>query len=517
MNEFLKLRELILSLSKVELKFLKKSFDHFVSGNNDSQLSFLLKLILRDYEIEYIDSVNKIYGFDNKVAFKKLCQRLSEKIMDCLISKELLSNENLHSERNRELFQIKRKFLYYDILSIHGLTNLAIMNLNQIIKGCKELEYYDYLLIALNTKLIRLSRRSGIKQFAKLDEEIAHYNRCNLALNRSTYLLAYYTSQKNSGDSVLKKDILKEEICKLESELEKVKSNRLKSSLFYLKGILYSSDDQFEKTKENFYAFYHHLKHSSMRINKNNDLLNCLLNICEFEIKTFEFKRALHYFNEINNLKVVNKFNLDIINEMKFLCFLSIGEISSATLFLSKIIEDNDEFDSTVLHNDRLSYYYSIISFIEGDFKSCLNYLSSINSIDKKFSNWNLCIRLLMILCFIELEKLILVESHLENLRKFLDSKNDIPQLKKEFKLVVKILSHLSRNGYNFKQTSIEMGKYLEQINSLKQISHFDFRSPNLIPFTPWFKSKLKNVPYDHSAAMREMRKNYKAEKYEMA
>ena len=105
--------------------------------------------------------------------------------MSTTISKDLLSNESLHSERHRELSQIKRRFLYYDVLSIHGLNSLALINLNQIIKGCKDLEYFDYLLIALNTKLIRLSRRSGIKSFNKPNDEIAYYNRCNLALNKS--------------------------------------------------------------------------------------------------------------------------------------------------------------------------------------------------------------------------------------------------------------------------------------------------------------------------------------------
>ncbi len=517
MNEFIKLRELVLALSKVEIKFLRKTFNQLVSGNTDSQMLLLLRIILRNSNFDYKFCVLNLYGYDNQVAFKKLCQRLAEKILDCLISKDILSNESLHSERHRELFQIKRRFLYYDVLSIHGLNSLALINLNQIIKGCKDLEYFDYLLIALNTKLIRLSRRSGIKSFNKLNDEIAYYNRCNLALNKSSYLLGYFTSLKNSGEDSIMKDRLQIEIEKLEEESIIIKSTRIKSSLFYLKGILLSNEKQYEKAKINFHSFYAHLKRSSSKINKNNDLLNCLLNICEFEIKTFEFKKAISYFEEIDNLKIVNKFNLDIINEMKFLCFLSIGEITSATNHLSKIVEDNDEFESTELHNDRLSYYYAVTSFIDGEFKKCLNYLTSIVKIDKKFIDWNLCIRLLMILCFVEMDKITLIESHLENLRKFLDSKGNNSVLRKEFKFIVKVLSNLTRNGFNYKLASTQIKIDFETFNTYKNDSYFDFRSPNLIPFTPWFKSKLKNVPYDHSAAMREMRRNYKAEKLEMA
>ncbi len=43
-----------------------------------------------------------------------------------------------------------------------------------------------------------------------------------------------------------------------------------------------------------------------------------------------------------------------------------------------------------------------------------------------------------------------------------------------------------------------------------------EIKGDYLIPFTSWFKSKLKNVPYDHSAAMKEMRRKYKAEQSEL-
>ena len=75
-----------------------------------------------------------------------------------------------------------------------------------------------------------------------------------------------------------------------------------------------------------------------------------------------------------------------------------------------------------------------------------------------------------------------------------------------------KIFYSLKKVGYDF---SLINKKEIE--NFEKMSSEFKIKGDFLIPFTPWFKSKLKNVPYDHSAAMREMRRNYKAEKLEMA
>ena len=74
------------------------------------------------------------------------------------------------------------------------------------------------------------------------------------------------------------------------------------------------------------------------------------------------------------------------------------------------------------------------------------------------------------------------------------------------------LFNSLRKVGYDFsslRKKEIEIFENLEGECIIKS----DF----LIPFTPWFKSKLKNVPYDHSAAMREMKRNYKAEKFEMA
>ncbi len=200
MNEFNKLRELIISLSEIEIKFLKRNFKQFLPNGTDTNMIILFNLLLKNSSIEYISASEKLYGLENKSAFKKLAQRLTDRILDSLISKELLLNENNHSERNRELFQIKRRFLYYDILSVHGLNGLALNCLNQIIKSAEELEFYDYLLIALNMKLVRLSRRYGISKFDKIYKEIEFYNRCSISLNKANYLLAYYTSMKNSGE-----------------------------------------------------------------------------------------------------------------------------------------------------------------------------------------------------------------------------------------------------------------------------------------------------------------------------
>ena len=82
---------------------------------------------------------------------------------------------------------------------------------------------------------------------------------------------------------------------------------------------------------------------------------------------------------------------------------------------------------------------------------------------------------------------------------------------------IYKILLVLSRFGYDFKRTASQIEGHFELIDSISTDNYFDYRSTYLIPFTSWFKSKLKNIPYDHSAAMKEMRKKYKAEQIELA
>lgn len=516
MNEFNKLRELIASLSEIEIKFARRNFKQFVAGGTDTNLIILFNILLKDSSIEYKVVCKQLYGIENKPAFKKLAQRLTDKILDVLISKDLLLNENNHSERNRELFQIKRRFLYYDILSVHGLNNLALNSLNQIIKSAKELEYYDYLLIALNTKLVRLSRRSGMIKFSKIHEEIEFYSRCSIALNKANYLLAYYTSLKNSGEEYTSQYDLTSEIQTLELDCNFTKSNRIRSALYYLIGIQFSNLKQFEDAKTNFYNFYAHLKKRSNKQSKNNDLLSCLLNISEFEIKTYEFRKALFYFEEIDKLKVVNKFNLDIINEMKFLCFLSLGEISMAQKYLKCLKQNLDEFDHSLFYNDRISYYNGMIAFFNQEFKSCSNYLFAIKKIDKINADWNLCQRILLIMSYVESGKSSLADSSIENLRKYLNGKGGESVLADKFRMIYKILIILSKFGFDFKRTAIQCGSQLDLVDSNSIDNYFDYRSPYLIPFTSWFKSKLKNVPYDHSAAMKEMRRKYKAEQSEL-
>ncbi len=92
----------------------------------------------------------------------------------------------------------------------------------------------------------------------------------------------------------------------------------------------------------------------------------------------------------------------------------------------------------------------------------------------------------------------------------------DYSVLADKFRMIYKILIILSKFGFDFKRTAIQCGSQLDLVDSNSIDNYFDYRSPYLIPFTSWFKSKLKNVPYDHSAAMKEMRRKYKAEQSEL-
>ena len=154
----------------------------------------IFDLILSPREVDENEICNALYGKVNLIALKKLLQRFTEKVFDILVRRDFLITEEIYDVRSRNVFLIRKKLLLYDILAIHGVTNYALLILNQVIVLSKKIEYYDYLLISLEKKLVKMTLSNGQINFNRVYKDIVHYSDCNSALKNCIYLLRLYSA-----------------------------------------------------------------------------------------------------------------------------------------------------------------------------------------------------------------------------------------------------------------------------------------------------------------------------------
>ncbi len=520
MNEFNKVRELIESLTEFESKYIKSYFKNASSNYNPISASELYDKFVKNKYWDDIQMMDSIYGENNKIAFKKSLQRFYGKLLDVLISKEVLTEAPLYTERTKELFIIKKKFLYYDSLTSHGLSNQSFATLNQIIDLSKKIEAFDYLLMALNYQMKRISRRVGITKLEQIVDEIAFYNHVQVSLLRAEYIVAFYSSNLLKTKLDLSKHFkLEEEIFELEQVYTNSKSQRLKSFIFILNGIHMMNENKIRLLKANFYKFYDFQKHGNSKIVKKSEKLSCLLNIIELELKDFQFNRAIKLWEEVDQLNFKTNFNKNIIFEMKFLNYWHLGDIATCKKNLNGIVKEDSSFESTMNLVERCGYYLAAIEFVQGGFIESKKHLSELNRVAKIDSVWNINIRLFLFYLSIEANKFSLCSSYLESFRKYLAKSSDKMNIEeiKLYKSILKIWIVLDKYGYDFKRTFAVVELSLIKIDIDRLSSRLDYRSPFLIPFTPWFIAKVKNVPYDHTKAMKEIQHKIKREKLELA
>ena len=142
-------------------------------------------------------------------------------------------------------------------------------------------------------------------------------------------------------------------------------------------------------------------------------------------------------------------------------------------------------------------YLKSIAFFGLKNYKEAQTILSQKNEIEKDKEGWNVWIRIMRLLCSVELLKLNLIDYDIESFRKYLERTSKQYEVRERDKLVLKVLQELDKNDYNFSLTAIVAADELEKLKSTNEKYAWNPDSPELILFHDWFNAKLLKKEYE--------------------
>ena len=508
MIELDRIRTIFNKLSIDERLSLKRIiFDYEDKKAAISSSSRIFDLILSHKEIDENEISNTLYGKVNLIALKKLLQRFTEKVLDIIVSKEFLITEEIYDVRSRNIFLIRKKLLLYDVLAIHGVTNYALLILNQVIALSKKIEYYDYLLISLEKKLVKMTLSSGQINFNKIYKDILHFSDCNSALKKCIYLLRLYSATYEYNQEIFSDHKLLLAIKKVKEDYIRTKSKSIKIYIYYLEGMYYYNKRLFEKCKDNFKLLFKYLN-SNGNIVHNSYFISCLINISESDTMLYNFEKSLACLDKVIHKFSRNEFNEKLIREMIFLNYFYLGDIknSAECIRILQKVKIKDLIPPFL--TAKRSYYEAVLYTINGLFIESNRILLNCQPLFKDKTGWNIGVRILSIINNIELEKFIFVEGEIENLRKHISRIQNKNEFYSRLLIISKIFNYLIIHSFNFEVVAEKYSILFEKISSNRSTERWVIKSPEMLIFHEWFDSKVRGIPYNHTEVMKRLRKN---------
>ncbi len=194
MKEFQTIKSIYNNLKDFEIKELRRKLSSSSNGLESHKISMkYLEILANKPDLSLIDAQKKLYNKINVSAFRKLNQRLFDKIIDVLTYKEIVElNENNHERAKNRIVPKKRKVAsIMTFFRYRGLFNLSDELLDQIIDNVKAYECYEVLIFALYKKRLRLPGSDSIEEIKIIDVELVKYHKYSLLLS---YVKKLYTN-----------------------------------------------------------------------------------------------------------------------------------------------------------------------------------------------------------------------------------------------------------------------------------------------------------------------------------
>ncbi len=492
MNNLGSLRSLIKKLSGEEMKVLLRILQPQKESKSKSEnKSFLLvNLLLVEPSLSSNEIQKNIYGSLNYSAFNKLCSRLREKALDSVLMDSSIESCG-YSKRNEIVFELKKKLIQADILNLKGLREQADAICKKIIVVSSEYEIYDLIIQSLITREKFVRIRKNKKELSKIINDIKATNDkyesfrlCQSEFNSIMNKIA------TAGNEMSYFDELKKAIGALEIEFTQYNSNSTGYFLQLLKTQLYQNINDFKKADESLDVAMKMLKKKS--VYSDNRMGSVLLSKAENYIKLRNFEGSVLSSEEASNYFPNNIFNKALVFEYKFYANFFSGEIKKSKNNLEYLCNLPEE-NNIILSINKWKFLSAALMFIENKFNDCLNCLQQISEIDKDKEGWNVNIRILSILCRIELNETDSVDLNVQNLEKFLKRISKTSNVPSRYQIILRILVSLLNEGYDFSRVSIKKRKYLTTLEEINEKSSWKIKGPELIPFHVWFKNKVNN------------------------
>ncbi|MGQ0827537.1 MAG: hypothetical protein ACT4ON_03975 [Bacteroidota bacterium] len=490
------INQFIQNLSENEIKLVEEHLQKLkplFNNESDEEIKYLtvFKLLTTNKNKIFTDDEILKHVPSGRIAALKT--NLYQKVLEAFSFDKHISNTGIFNEYDSISFILKKRLLIFKILlrsSNQGKTEALHELLNEIINTAKEYEIYEVLTEALASKKYFKGIRVGIKEFDKINEEIDLYNHCTRAMYNAAD--CYYRLILNNDfiKSFSKKELdnyFSSTIKQMEFDYKKTKSQQVNYYLHIMYFAKCEREKKYSEAIEYCNKIITMLKKSKV-IYRKERMGFILDNICQLKIYTGDYDSAAADAKKAQEYYIKNSFEYIMSKEQELHAYLYINE-TKALVCIGELLE-HSLIDTGEFRKSKYVYYKACVLFISKDYKGTLDLLKTSLEIEKDKTRWNISLRILNIMVFIELNKINEASSYLEALSKHIQRSIKEEEIKPRDILIVQLLRKLEKEGFNYDPKNAKVANMLKELSEKDTPLSWEHYSTELVPFHKWFEGK---------------------------
>lgn len=490
---------LISNLSKNEEYSFKKDLRN--KGESEGKLLKLF-VLMRSKRVSDIDKVVlSLYGDvlkNNLEAYRKICDRMLSKLLNLIANFENFQMDKAeYSEYFFNKIFVNRNIYLFQVLRNKFLpTEFYIKQIQATLKICYEYELLEESVILEKILIIYLYEKGDLDKQDFYLKEISLFTKyidyLSIAENY-TYRYIEHVQHKSIDD--------KSKVTELESAIKQLE--------------LYFKESNLQSINYYYLMLQLQLAHYVENYNLAEEIILEIIRISEYYSSLKRKGRVIqNYMNLAYTQFFIFKFNDAYVNALKasvdtkdkdlFLnvnreacvfALIYLNRYPEAEEWMAKILSSGAEGNSPEQLSKR-HLMMGVLKYLQQDYKGAFKHLQFTKQVETDREGWNLGIRMLNIYLTLSTEKVDLADQRINAMRKHIERTSKMRNLRKRDIIIFRILSHLSRSGFDFHETWSERKKDFTLLRSKTPDCFWVPRSHELIIFDQWFEAKMKNIPY---------------------
>lgn len=442
-------------------------------------------------EIDYESFEKEIFADLTVDAQRKNLERFRDKAYESLLLDVNVNRASSNlGELEKAIIESKKLIIKGRMAIMEGLEGDLIYFLNKATKLSKRYELYEDLIESLQLLRNVYQVKGDLKKDKAIKNETQHYMKCrdlySNAIELRTEVIKLKTQERVPRPLISK---YYEQLNELLIVANELKSATVYRQLYYAKlnldGFLEDWESAFQDCK-----FLEELIMHNPAVYRKRELGTVKLNLSIFSILTRQFSTCEK--SVLSTLDYFPEGTIFYVSAMEVLFFAQYyqGKLDNASE-TTKWLLANEKSPSSDMQKSKWNYWNAAVQFSQANYKGCLSSLDSISEITKDKEGWNLWIRMLRILSYVELNMFEVADNETENFRRYTEGKS----LPDRFQFGLKLILSLQRSAFNFEKIWKKQEKKIlrwREENAMK----FKIQSPELILIDQWLEAKATQVPF---------------------
>lgn len=432
----------------------------------------------------------------NKYDFNKFLIRLRNKLFDSFLLDLNITRQNSYSDWFRARLECTKNWILVINLLGRGNQTSAMQLLRDQIKKCEQFELYDLMVSALYIQMNSEGLSQGEERFNSVRSQVQKAEKCRDANYKALeWNTRYYAAVDRKASQNEQVSLLMEALSELQELYEKTNTAIVGQYSLYFEMEYYQTMGDYQSVKEAGLKLIE-LIESRPALKSEIRLSGAYANLAFNDILLYNFDDALENIDRSFKGAGLGSYNHVAFTTLKAQAQYFKGDIE-ASLETTETILQSDLVKVAPYEKCKLQYIKGCILFNQQQFFKAYNVFNSENILmDSDPEGWNVGIRLMCILCLVEMQLDELADLSIESLRKHMSRTSDERNFKARDKAILKILRSLERNSFDFAKTYFKNQQLFFLLQSDEPEYSWKIKSHEHIVFHEWFQSKLAEKHY---------------------